>query len=197
MSDGQQTVGQPIELEREDNQEQTTTVIPGGGGSLGGEPGGIGMVMVCSGVTPAQYEKNFTFVRCCHSQILMWKGCQCVREGVRGGESHTNTHSAKWYRNNKNNAHTFSIAGVDVGCAAAPATPTEATAKAAKCGGVKDKCPNHIACSLYFTSLQPFTLPPYHLRWTQRQKPKLKKKTKGKVLQCYFRLNIKCNWESE
>lgn len=29
MSDGQQTVGQPIELEREDNQEQTTTVIPG------------------------------------------------------------------------------------------------------------------------------------------------------------------------
>lgn len=71
MSDGQQTVGQPIELEREDNQEQTTTVIPGGGGSLGGEPGGVGMVMVCSGVTPAQYEKNFTFVRCCHSQILM------------------------------------------------------------------------------------------------------------------------------
>lgn len=85
MSDGQQTVGQPIELEREDNQEQTTTVIPGGGGSLEG-PGGIGMVMVCSGVTPAQYEKNFTFVRCCHSQILMWKrlsvcegGCESRR----------------------------------------------------------------------------------------------------------------------
>lgn len=68
------------------------------------EKGSGGRLAVTGGVTPAQYEKNFTFVRRCHSQNIDGRQRERKRWEVGSGvearaseanHTNTNTHSAK------------------------------------------------------------------------------------------------------